>query len=93
MELTRKCSICKIVKPHSEFSKNKNIKYGITYICYACKKIDNLKLFEKIQCSVCSKYIAKISLKKHLEVPIHKKLQEYKSIVDHSNITKIKICC
>mgnify|MGYP007063925100 FL=1 len=74
------CTICKTVKPHSEFAKNKNLKYGIGYNCYACKRIDNAKLLEKIQCSVCGKYIAKGAMKKHLNIPINKKLQEYSFI-------------
>jgi hypothetical protein len=82
--LTRKCSICTNVKLNSEFVKNKNMKYGITYVCYACRKIYNAKLLEKIQCSVCDKYLARGAMKKHLEQPLHQQLIKYKSIIDAS---------
>jgi hypothetical protein len=82
METKRKCSICKTVKPHCEFVKNSKDKYGISYVwCYACKTILKAKILEKIQCSVCGKCIARGSMKRHSEIPLHTKHEKYKSIV------------
>ena len=33
----KKCSKCKVVKPISEFCKNKNNRDGISYLCRECK--------------------------------------------------------
>jgi CMP-N-acetylneuraminic acid synthetase len=67
MEATRKCSICKTVKPHSEFVKNKNMKHGITYACYTCKKAYNSKMIEKVLCLPCNMYITKQHFNTHLK--------------------------
>ena len=74
MEITRKCSYCKTSKPHSEFVKNKNDKYGISYGCRACKRIDNFKLLEKIYCEICKIYITKVNLNYHIKSERHELL-------------------
>ena len=71
MEVTRKCSYCKIVKPHSEFVKNKNDKHGISYGCYVCQRKSNQKMLKKVYCEPCKKYITKLHLKDHVKSERH----------------------
>ena len=78
MEVTRKCSYCKISKPHFEFLKNKNAKYGITYGCYACKNKYNSKLLEKVYCEICKIYITNLHLKDHTKSERHRLLVQLK---------------
>lgn len=33
---TRKCTRCKVIKPHSDFCKEKNSKIGLSYTCRKC---------------------------------------------------------
>lgn len=75
--MERKCSGCQINKPHSDFVKATNSKYGISYTCYECKKLQN----EKITCDVLKKFQNDICLGKQTW---HTKLYEF--IINLKNI-------
>lgn len=72
-ELVRKCSICKTIKPHSEFGKSKNQKYGIGYECYECKKRHNLKF----SCNICFMDVPLRYKKRHFKNLWHEKLEKH----------------
>lgn len=69
----RKCSTCKNEKPHSAFVKAKALKYGITYTCYECKKLQN----ERITCDVCFKKVPKRYTNRHLKLEWHMELEKF----------------
>ena len=47
----RKCSTCQIVKPASEFNKNKSDTLGLSRVCRACKKAEHVARYEsRLQC-------------------------------------------
>lgn len=62
--MDRKYSTCQINKPHSAFVKTNNLKYGISYTCYECKKLRN----EKIICDVCCKEVPKRYMTTHFKL-------------------------
>lgn len=93
--MEREYTTCQITKPHSDFVKATNFKYGIGYTCYECKrKFQN----EKIICGVCCKEVQKWYMTKHsslqwhteLEKFINKILQENDKL--HSQLYKISEC-
>jgi hypothetical protein len=58
MIMERECNVCHIVKPYSEFHKNKKRKGGIQHVCKICKREQdkNTKLKRKLigKCFYCS---------------------------------------
>lgn len=89
MEVTRKCSYCKTVKPHSEFVKNKKDKHGVSYCCYACKKKSNSKMLEKIFCHTCNIHITKLHYKDHTKSKMHEILLQLNK---HSLSREVTVC-
>lgn len=71
--MERKCSTCQINKPYSAFVKAKNLKHGINYTCYECKKLQN----EKITCDVCFKEVPKRYMTRHFKLEWHMKLDKF----------------
>lgn len=45
--IEKECHDCKIVKPFSEFHKNKDSKYGISYCCKLCQSIRDKKYYRQ----------------------------------------------
>ena len=89
--LTRKCSICKIVKTLHEFVKNRGMKYGVGYTCYVCQKLRNSKMLEKVLCSSCNMYISKMHFRRHLNCRLHKLLL-YKQQIEEAMLNQISVC-
>lgn len=59
--MERKCTTYQIDKPYSAFVKANNLKHGISYICYECKKLQN----KKLTCDVCFKEVPKRYIGRH----------------------------
>lgn len=93
--LLRKCSICKIIiKPHSNFVKCKNQKYGIGYRCYDCKKRQS----DKFSWNICFKDVPACYKRKHFEnAYMPKKLEKYisdlKRELENSDEALHDFCC
>lgn len=43
----RKCSVCKVKKPYSEFHKDKSRLHGIMYICKVCQNDGLMNYYSK----------------------------------------------
>lgn len=89
--MERKCTTCQITKPHSNFVKATNFKYGIGYICYECKrKFQN----EKIICDVCYKEVQKRYMTRHLSLQWHIKLYKFinKILRENDELHSLKNC-
>jgi len=70
--IIRKCGVCRIPKPLSEFGKNKAMKYGHRYVCIECRRNKVVRVKEIIpdgfkKCGFCKdiKEISEFNVDKH----------------------------
>jgi hypothetical protein len=67
------------------------MKYGISYVCYACKKVCNSKMLGKVFCSPCNIYITKLNFERHLKSKLHELLL-YKQQTEATMLNQVSVC-
>jgi hypothetical protein len=78
------CSKCKVVKPKTEFSKNRDNKDGLSYWCKSC-----MKEYDKCRRTPERKEANKLNQRRYRENPRHKeRIKRYKKLYNNTSIGK-----